>query len=222
MLGRAERGEGGRVCGWGFCCCCQAHFQVTLRLVREVVEVEQAGINSPIIVCFYREGLARTVGVYFLDWIDLRNGISPFVCRHLIAAISFFFDRKYVPKRIFTAFWGLLDFVQDDRTWRGWAFEGATAALTCCKVLWVRLVVSGFDHGACTGDLTGRGIISDSWHWTGHRRELRCTTTTSLPWGVRQFQTTGRSCVAAEIPKVIYGFYYFVTVFIYIYIYTTL
>lgn len=118
-------------------------------MVREVVEVEQAGINSPIIVCFYREGLARTVGVYFLDWTDLRNDISPFVSRHPSYRghpFVFFFRQEICAEKDFHCLLVLgACLTCPRRPGRGGAFGGATAALTC-EVLWVRLVVSGFDR----------------------------------------------------------------------------
>jgi len=58
---------------------------------RVAVELEQQGINSPIIIVIYHYEVARRVPVYFLDWIDLCDGISPFVCRRRDLIATFFF-----------------------------------------------------------------------------------------------------------------------------------
>jgi hypothetical protein len=97
----------GAVWGWAFWCCCHAHFQVTFSSGSG--RARAAGHKFPHYYCHSSLwGLARRVPVYFLDWIDLWDGISPFVCRTAILSRLFFpFDRKYVLRRIFTAFWGL-------------------------------------------------------------------------------------------------------------------
>ena len=81
-------------------------------MVREVVEVEQAGINSPIIVCFYREGLARTVGVYFFgfdrsaEW-HLSICVTPSILSPP-AILLFFFRQEICAEKDFHCllFWG--------------------------------------------------------------------------------------------------------------------